>query len=67
MDQDVTHRISAPSALAKQTPRYSLVWKLVMHPRTQEASASPTMARPEWGEPVKFGSAGWEATEGEQP
>ena len=29
MDQDVLHRVSAPSAAAGGQPRYSLVWKLV--------------------------------------
>ena len=32
MDQDVTHRVSPPSALAGR-PRYSLVWKLVFFPK----------------------------------
>ena len=31
MDQDVLHRVSAPSASAEGRPRYSLVWKLVGH------------------------------------
>ena len=46
MDQDVTHRVSAPSALA-QRPRYSLVWKLVFFPRSGGRSrlseAGPTL------------------------
>ena len=29
MDQDVLHRVTAPSAAAGGRPRYSLVWKLV--------------------------------------
>ena len=32
MDQDLNHRISAPSALANGRPRYSLVWKSVFFP-----------------------------------
>ncbi|KAJ1468226.1 hypothetical protein T484DRAFT_1661647, partial [Baffinella frigidus] len=31
MDQDVTHRVSAPSPAAGR-PRYSMVWKLAVHP-----------------------------------
>ena len=54
MDQDITHRLSVPSVLANR-PRYSLVWKLVLHPRTPEQPC--TIARPEWGPPVRFGSA----------
>lgn len=34
MDQDMPHRISAPSKAAPG-PRYSLVWKLVFWPRDQ--------------------------------
>ena len=30
MDQDILHRVSAPSAAAGGRPRYSLVWKLVL-------------------------------------
>jgi probable phosphoglycerate mutase len=55
MDQDVTHRLSAPSSLAGNTPRYSLVWKLVFLPKQPGAQCS--ISRPEWGEPDAFGSA----------
>lgn len=61
MDQDITHRISPPSLLAGTTPRYSLVWKLVLHPRpTSSVFDHPSIARPEWGTPTKFGSANTE-------
>ena len=69
MDQDMPHRISAP-AKGTTGPRYSLVWKLVFYPgegqqgqgeqRRGEAGAGggPAMlSRPEWGEPIRFGSA----------
>lgn len=36
-------------------PRYSFVFKLVMHPKNPKTTLS--IARPEWGEPVKIGSA----------
>lgn len=55
MDQDVLHRVSAPSAPAGGRPRVSLVWKLVMLPR--DARTACCLARPEWGQPVSFGSA----------
>ena len=32
-DQDVLHRIVAPSRLAGSRPRYSLVWKLAFLPK----------------------------------
>ena len=60
------HRISAPSRVAPG-PRYSLVWKLVWVPREggqgparvqQEREAGyQSLCRPEWGEPVRIGSA----------
>ncbi len=53
MDQDLMHRISAPSREAP-TPRYSIVWKLLFVPKS--AGVTPTVARPEWGRPVAFGS-----------
>lgn len=91
MDQDMSHRISAPSAAAAGSPRYSLVWKLIWFPADDptlpaELQASSPQAqtvqgqgqggasaqkgpvgpqpvrvglcRPEWGEPMRFGSAG---------
>eukprot|EP00775_Hariotina_reticulata_P003171 gene3171-biopygen4832 len=54
-DQDITHRLSAPSPAAGR-PRYSLVMKLVMLPK--KAGAACSIARPEWGQPTYFGSAG---------
>ncbi|KAG2485818.1 hypothetical protein HYH03_015528 [Edaphochlamys debaryana] len=97
MEQDVPHRISAPSAAAPG-PRYSLVWKLVWLPKPgtaaaggppagssgggkgsgkgrgrgkggrgkgpeaeegegQEEGGYQSICRPEWGEPVRIGSA----------
>jgi len=36
MDQDLGHTVVAPQAAAgTQRPRYSLVWKLILHPRTE--------------------------------
>ncbi len=72
MEQDMPHRISAPSRDAPG-PRYSLVWKLVFVPKDRpagqqqqgqqqghEPAAAPpyqSICRPEWGEPVRIGSA----------
>jgi probable phosphoglycerate mutase len=73
MDQDVVHRVSAPSKAAG-VPRYSLVLKLVFHPKVTIPTNTNTDAagnddddddfndldgitRKEWGEPVLFGSA----------
>ena len=51
MHQDVLHRVSTPSMLAKR-PRYSLVWKLVFVPRRSTRQVSETICRREWGDPV---------------
>ena len=37
MDQDITHRVSAPTKVAGR-PRYSLVWKLALLPKAPRAS-----------------------------
>ncbi|KAL6754853.1 hypothetical protein V8C86DRAFT_280056 [Haematococcus lacustris] len=95
MDQDTSHRISPPSAVAAGAPRYSLVWKMVWLPRDDPtlptparllrssnysgglpiatdpshatdsgsclACSSPSLpgvCRPEWGPPLRLGSAG---------
>ena len=47
------HRINSASA-GTAALRFSLVWKLVMLPKAEAASLS----RPEWGQPLRFGSAG---------
>eukprot|EP00887_Chlorella_sp_A99_P001233 scaffold14.g1233.t1 len=54
-DQDVLHRVSAPSAAAGGRPRFSLVWKLALLPR--DRAAAPCITRPEWGPPAPVGSA----------
>lgn len=35
MDQDVTHSVVAPERAAGKEPRYSIVWKLILHPKEQ--------------------------------
>ncbi|KAL4444049.1 hypothetical protein ABPG75_011786 [Micractinium tetrahymenae] len=54
-DQDIMHRVSAPSPAAGSQPRFSLVWKLALLPRLPGQALC--LARPEWGPPVSFGSA----------
>ncbi|KAI8463534.1 MAG: hypothetical protein J3K34DRAFT_142799 [Monoraphidium minutum] len=65
MDQDIAHRISAPSKAAPG-PRYSLVWKLLLWPRDAATGAgggsgggggARGLSRPEWGPPQRIGSA----------
>ena len=57
MDQDITHAVTSPQPEAGDRPRYSLVLKLVMHPRDEpsaaaasSASASLQLADPSWGD-----------------
>ena len=52
MDQDVTHRMTAPSKLANGKPRYSIVWKLLFIPK--DPTITPSIARPEWGPPLQM-------------
>ena len=57
MEQDLPHRLSAPSRAAGR-PRFSLVRKLALWPREgTEAWARPSVLRAEWGAPQRFGSA----------
>lgn len=39
MDQDISHTVVAPNVEAGKRARYSLVWKLVLHP-TDEGQVS---------------------------
>eukprot|EP00884_Botryococcus_braunii_P000585 jgi/Botrbrau1/10527/Bobra.7_1s0008.1 len=55
MDQDVFHRLSAPSTHAGLQPRYSFVWKLAFLSRVPGTACS--IAKPQWGPPTSIGSA----------
>ena len=58
MDQDITHTVVAPEAAAGKRPRYSLVWKLVLHPRTSNQDMTDLSGPHEgWPEPKLIGSA----------
>jgi hypothetical protein len=45
MHQDVLHRVSCPSLLARR-PRYSLVWKLIFSPRSPPSPSPPPAPGP---------------------
>jgi hypothetical protein len=53
MDQDVTHTVVAPNEIAGAQPRYSLVWKLILHPKKEKQS----MKLPSYISKVRIGSA----------
>ena len=58
MHQDVLHRVSTPSLLARR-PRYSLVWKLIFIPKKPDGADDESICRPaEWGTPVRLGGVG---------
>lgn len=59
MDQDIGHTVVAPTAAAGKRPRYSLVWKLILHPRTvgQDMKYLAGGRESLWPEIEYFGSA----------
>lgn len=59
MDQDISHTVVPPRAAAKKRPRYSLVWKLILHPRVenQDMTNLGGKRRSLWPEAIIFGSA----------
>mmetsp|Transcript_15007 Transcript_15007/g.32551 ORF Transcript_15007/g.32551 Transcript_15007/m.32551 type:complete len:515 (+) Transcript_15007:60-1604(+) len=58
MDQDITHTVVAPKAEAGKRPRYSLVWKLILHPKVEGQDMDLSCGRKNlWPEPVIIGSA----------
>jgi hypothetical protein len=59
MDQDIGHTVVAPNAAAGKQPRYSLVWKLILHPRFigQDMKHLSGGRETLWPETEYFGSA----------
>lgn len=57
MDQDVTHTVTAPTAAAGARPRYSLVWKLLVHPRVFGQNMMSLDLSNEWPATLMVGSA----------
>ena len=55
MDQDITHSVVAPNDAAGKRPRYSLVWKLILHPKFHDQCMS--LVGTDWPDPVLLGSA----------
>jgi len=62
MDQDIGHTVVAPSAAAGKRARYSLVWKLILHPKTvgQDMKHLAGGRKSLWPETEYFGSAAQE-------
>ena len=59
MDQDVSHTVVAPSEKAGRRPRYSMVWKIILHPKTEGQDMTDfSCGRMQlWPEPELIGSA----------
>ena len=63
MDQDISHTVVAPAVAAGLRPRYSLVWKLVLHPTVPDQNMKDLNHHVNkkgatcWLEPMFVGSA----------
>ena len=59
MDQDVGHTVVAPNAAAGKRARYSLVWKLILHPKIGEQDMKSLAGGRDslWPDTEYFGSA----------
>jgi hypothetical protein len=58
MDQDIRHSVVAPMDAAGKRPRYSLVWKLILHPKyPSQDMKNIGGGRRTWQEPILLGSA----------
>lgn len=57
MDQDITHKVTAPNQAAGKRPRYSLVWKLILHPKEIHQDMKHLSGMNSWPEPDLVGSA----------
>jgi hypothetical protein len=55
LDQDITHTVVAPFEVAGKRPRYSLVWKLILHPKKHHQDMR--QLRTDWPKPILVGSA----------
>ena len=60
MDQDMGHTVVAPNASAGKRPRYSLVWKLILHPKYEGQDMKDLAGERAsiWPDTEYFGSAG---------
>ena len=56
-DQDCRHTVVAPNESAGKRPRYSLVWKLILHPKSLDQDMMDLADGREWPTPILVGSA----------
>jgi hypothetical protein len=57
MDQDISHTVVAPNVVAGKRPRYSLVWKLILHPKQVDQDMTDLSCGRSWPKPQIVGSA----------
>lgn len=58
LDQDLGHTVTPPKAAAGKRPRYSLVWKLILHPKNENQDMTDlSNSSSSWPKPELFGSA----------
>jgi len=57
MDQDITHTVVSPNKTAGRAPRYSLVWKLIVHPTTSSQDMKSLFKHSALTKGKKIGSA----------
>lgn len=57
VDADVTQTVVAPNEAAGRHSRYSLVWKLILHPKKQGQNMRQLSSRHDWYDPIHVGSA----------
>lgn len=66
MDQDCSHTVTAPTEAAGRRPRYSIVWKLILHPKLFGQDVMDLSGeRSDWPKPTLVGSAAAYASSGE--
>lgn len=57
MDQDVSHTVVAPNTEAGKRPRYSMVFKLILHPKKADQDTTELSCGRSWPKPDIIGSA----------
>jgi len=60
MDQDLSHTVVAPNPAAGKRPRYSMVWKLILHPKTDGQDMTNLAVGRNWPEALFYGATGTE-------
>ncbi len=57
MDQDISHTVVGPNSSAGNRPRYSMVWKVILHPKIDRQDMTDLSMGRNWPESLFVGSA----------